>query len=303
MHVTGIGQCCWDVLAMVEQYPAADGKQEVLACEEQGGGPVATALVALARLGIACRFHGIVGDDAAGEKIRHSFAEEGIDAAGLVTRGDASSQTAFIVVEKGSGRRTVFWRRSSGEELRPTETGGAWLDGCRFLLLDGLMAEASLDAARRAKARGIPVMLDAGRLRPGMLETAWVCSHLVASEQFARDLGWDGVPEHFSGQKQRLGTPVVTVTLGDRGSVTWADGDIIRVPAFAVPVADTTGAGDVFHGGYIYGLLQGWSLRETIVFASALAALKCTRVGGRAGIPTLPDVIRFMAEQEERGKR
>ncbi len=300
MQVTGIGQCCWDTLAVVETYPEADDKQETLAWEEQGGGPVATALVALARLGVSCRFHGIVGDDAAGEKIRDSFAAEGIDVAGIVTRQNASSQTAFIAVEKGSGRRTIFWRRPSGEALRPAEVGGAWLEGCRFLLLDGLMAEVSLATARQAKARGIPVMLDAGRLRPGMLETAWECSYLVASERFAEELGWDGIPEHFTGQVERLGTPVVTVTLGERGSVTWAYGDVIRVPAFAVPVADTTGAGDVFHGGYIYGLLQGWTLRESIVFASAAAALKCSRVGGQAGIPTLPEVVRFLAEHEGR---
>jgi ribokinase len=281
---------------MVESYPAADGKQEVLAWEEQGGGPAATALVALARLGVLCRFYGVVGGDAAGEKIRASLAGEGINVSGLVTRRNATSQTAFIAVEKGSGRRTIFWRRPSGEALCPAEVGEAWLEGCRFLLLDGLMAEASLEAARCAKAHGIPVMLDAGRLRPGMLETAWECAYLVASEYFARELGWDGVPEHFTGQAERLGAPVVTVTLGERGSVTWADGDIISVPAFAVPVADTTGAGDVFHGGYIYGLLQGWSLRETIVFASAMAALKCTRLGGQAGIPALPEVVSFLAE-------
>ncbi len=303
MQVTGIGQCCWDTLAVVESYPAADGKQETLAWEEQGGGPVATALVALARLGVSCRFHGVVGDDAAGDKIREDFAAEGIDTAGLVTRQHACSQTAFIAVEKGSGRRTIFWRRPSGAELRPVEVGGAWLDECRFLLLDGLMAEASLNAARQARARGIPVMLDAGRLRPGMLEIAWECSHLVASEHFARELGWDGVPEHFTGQAERLGAPAVTVTLGERGSVTWANGDIIRVPAFQVPVADTTGAGDVFHGGYIYGLIQGWALRESIIFASAVAALKCTRVGGRAGIPTLPEVVQFLAEREKEPAR
>ncbi len=296
MQVSGIGQCCWDTLAVVEAYPAADGKQETLVWEEQGGGPVATALVSLVRLGVPCRFHGIVGDDDAGDKIRRAFVEEGVDTSGLVTRQGAFSQTAFVVVEKGSGRRTVFWRRSSGEELRPAELGGVWLDECRFLLLDCLMAEVSLDAARQAKTRGIPVMLDAGRLRPGMLETAWECEYLVASEHFARELGWDGVPEHFTGQAERLGAPVVTVTLGERGSVTWAHGDIIRVPAFPVPVADTTGAGDVFHGGYIYGLLQGWELRESITFASAMASLKCTRVGGRVGIPTLPEVVRFMAD-------
>jgi ribokinase len=295
--ITGIGQCSWDIIGVVGAYPAADSKEEILRWEEQGGGPVATALVTAARLGLPGRFYGVVGDDPFGEKIRRSLADEGIDIGGVATRCNASSQAAFIAVERGSGRRTIFWQRASGEPLRPEELPPAFLDGASFLLLDGLMAEVSLHAAREARRRGVPVMLDAGRVRPGMLEIVPFCDYLVAAEQFAFDLGWDGDPERFRSEVQRLGARVTTVTLGERGSVTWEGGEIIQTPAFLVEAVDTTGAGDVFHGAYAFGILQGWSLPCVLSFASAAAALKCGELGGRAGIPVLGKVLEFLRDR------
>ncbi len=294
----GLGQCSWDYLAVVDGYPAVDTKKEVLRWEEHGGGPVATALVALSRLGVGCSFFGVVGDDDAGRKIRASLVDENIDVRGLVTRRGSSSQVAFIAVEKGSGRRTIYWRKAAGEELRPDELGEGFPAGSDFLLLDGLMKDVSLFAAARAKEAGVPVMLDAGRLREGMIEAARLSDYVVASEEFARDLGWTGCPEDFRKSAEDLGSGVVTVTLGERGSVTFTGGGIMEIPAFRVEAVDTTGAGDVFHGGYIYGLLRGWNLERTIRFASAVAAMKCRRLGGRSGIPRLEEVNEFLNRRE-----
>ncbi len=297
MVVTGIGQCCWDFLAMVDSYPPSDSKEEVLKWEEQGGGPVATALVALSRLGMECRFHGVIGDDGVGELVLGSLVNEGIDCQGVVVRPGTTSQRAFIVIEKGNANRTIFWQRPTGEPLSPAELPDDYLDNSRFLLLDGLMADVSLAAARGASRHGIPVMLDAGRRRPGMAELARLCDYVVAGEQFAFDLGWDGKDESFASVASSIGAPVVTVTCGVRGSLTWTGRGVIRQPAFPVPVVDTTGAGDVFHGGYVYGLLQGWELPSVLMFASAMAALKCARLGGRSGIPGLPQVLNFLRER------
>lgn len=298
MLVTGIGQCSWDYLALVDSYPKVDTKEEALDWQEQGGGPVATALVALSRLGVRCRFLGLVGADEAGQRIRRSLEEEGIET-NLIKRG-ASSQTAFIAIEKATGRRTIFWRRPSGEALRPGELARDFLRGSNFLLLDGLMREVSLHAAREARAAGVPVMLDAGRLREGMADIAGASDYVVGSEEFALGLGWRGEPVGFRETAKRLTPGTLTITLGERGSVTFQgqEDDIISVPAFAVRTVDTTGAGDVFHGGYIYGLLKGWDIRETLRFASALAAMKCRSVGGRAGIPGLEAVMEFLRQRE-----
>jgi sulfofructose kinase len=298
MIVTGLGQCSLDYLALVNGYPEVDTKKEVLEWHEQGGGPVATALVALSRLGIKCKFHGVLGVDDAAEKIRRSLVDEGVDVSGLITRPDATSQIAFIVVERKTARRTIFWKRSSGEPLMPEGLGGDFLEGSHFLLLDGLMERSSLWAAEKAKAVGMPVMLDAGRLRPGMMDIALRSDYLVASEEFAIDSGWAIEKEVLLRERERLGVRAITVTLGARGSATVCGQDFFETPAFPVEAVDTTGAGDVFHGGYIYGLLRGWGMAETVRFASAVAALKCRKIGGRAGIPKLTEVETFLREKE-----
>ncbi len=296
MIVTGIGQCSLDHLALIDIYPPADTKKEILELHEQGGGPVATALVALSRWGVKCRFHGIIGDDDAGKKIQLSFIEEGVAVSGLVVRKKAASQVAFIAIEKETAKRTIFWRRPGGGLLRPEELGADFLDGSALLLLDGLMKDVSIYAAEKAREYGIPIMVDAGRLRAGMPDLMKLSDYVVASEEFAKDLGWDPCRETLLRERENLGVKVLTVTLGERGSMTASLGnDYIEMPAFQVHAVDTTGAGDVFHGGYIYGLLKNWSIKETVTFASAAAAIKCTKIGGRHGIPRLNEVKEFLS--------
>jgi len=292
MNVIGIGMCAHDCLVEVARYPKADEKVEVVSWDEQGGGPVATALATLSKLGVSCSFHGIAGDDTEGNRIRQAFRAAGVDASGLRTRPSSRSHFSFIVVEKGTGRRTIFWRRPSGRELTRRELGHAFLRGADFLLLDGLMKDVSLYAAKKARAAGVPVMLDAGRVREGMVEIARHCDYLVGSETFAREMGLDKVG--FRKKILSLGVKAATFTLGGRGSFTLTKDDCFETPAFKVKVVDTTGAGDVFHGAYVYGLLQKWELRKVVEFASAVAAIKCTKVGGRKGIPTYRQVSAFM---------
>jgi len=298
MVVTGIGQCSLDYLALVDSYPEIDTKKEVLQWEEQGGGPVATALVSLSRLGMKCKFYGIIGNDYAGRKMKQSLMSEHIGVRGLLKRDNASSQIAFIAIEKNSGKRTIFWKRPSGYELRPAELSSDFLKNTNLLLLDGLMMRSSVYAAKKAMGLNIPVMLDAGRLREGMLDLAVICDYVVASEEFAKDIGWNDNPEVFWKKIKKLRLKVLTITLGDRGSITFLQNRYFYVPAFKVHTADTTGAGDVFHGGYLYGLLKGWDLKSTVRFASALAAIKCMRLGGRTGIPSLSEVMAFLQQQD-----
>ncbi len=297
MAVVGIGQCAWDILAVVDQFPQADTKKEVLLWEEQGGGPVATALATLSRLGVLCRFHGVTGDDREGAAIRQSLIDEGVDVAGLVRRPNASSQTAFIAIDRSGGTRTIFWKRPLADPLAGEELPPDFLERAEFLLLDGLMKDVSLFATREARKAGVPVMLDAGRVRDGMLELARLSDYVVGSEEFARELGWKDDPASFKEVVRKEGFGITTITLGSQGSVTFAGDEIISCPAFPVETADTTGAGDVFHGGYLYGLLQKWPLTDTVRFASAVAAMKCRKLGGRAGIPRLSEVRQVLGER------
>ncbi len=142
-------------------------------------------------------------------------------------------------------------------------------------------------------------MLDAGSLRKGMLELIPLCNYVVCSEEFARQListDEPSFPEKALTHIKSLGVKTATVTLGDRGSITSSGNEIFHTPAFSIKAVDTTGAGDVFHGGYIYGLLRKWKINDVVRFASAFAALKCRMPGGRAGIPTLGEVEKLLKE-------
>lgn len=298
MKVVGLGQCSLDNLFIIDSFPEPDTKKEVIDWTTAGGGPAATALVSLSRLGIDCSFYGITGDDEAGKKISDSLKAEGIDISGLSVRPQSCSQVAFITVEKGSGRRTIFWKRPSAAPLSPGELPDNFLDNADFLLIDGLMTESSFHAVRKARERNIPVMLDAGRMREGMIELARMCDYVVASEEFGRELF--GSSRTFDAEAavrymNSFGAMASTITLGEKGSITMAGNEIFRTPAFKVEVVDTTGAGDVFHGGYIYGLLKKWHIKDIVRFASAFAALKCRQLGGRTGIPTLRETEDFLS--------
>jgi sulfofructose kinase len=293
MKVVGIGQCSLDYLFTVDSFPEPDTKTEFLQWATAGGGPVATALVSLARLGVDCSFYGIVGDDEVGEKIIASLRSENIDIRGIVKRKDSVSQVAFIAVEKCSGKRTIFWQRPSGDPFMPSELPRDFLNRADFLLVDGLMSDISIYAAKCANAQTVPVMLDAGHVRKGMIELAGLSDYVVASEEFAKELmAREGAfnAEKAILQMKSFGAKTATITLGEKGSISISGDEVFSTPTFPVDVMDTTGAGDVFHGGYIYGLIKGWNIKSVIRFASAFAALKCTRPGGREGIPTLKEV-------------
>jgi ribokinase len=294
-HVVGIGQCSLDYLFVIDEFPLPDTKKEVHSWTACGGGPVATALVTLSQLGMDCTFYGIIGDDESGRKIEESLRVEDIEVRGLLKRPHSLSQTAFIAIEKESGKRTIFWKRPSGAPLKPEEIPENFLDNVDFLLLDGLMIETSLFAADRAKSRDIPVMLDAGRVRERMLELALHCDYIVASEEFAIEFNQESRsrlerPDSALSRMKSFGAKACTITLGERGSITMAGDKVFHTPAFRVNVVDTTGAGDVFHGGYICGLLKNWNIEDVVRFATACASLKCKQLGGRAGIPTLDEV-------------
>lgn len=302
--VYGIGQCSLDYLGTVLSYPAPDTKSELQELVTQGGGPVATALVALSRWGISCAFAGVVGDDEYGVRIRNSLTAEGVDLGGMVVRKGHESQVAFIVVEPGTGgRRTVYWRRPTGSALAPDEVDYSFVTQARVVHTDGFYPHACLAACHAAKRAGAQVVVDAGSMREGMLEIARMSDCFLASHTFARALVGEESDAEACREIARYGPRVVGVTRGAKGYVALAEGALIERPAYPVRAIDTTGCGDVFHGGFIYGLVQGWAAGECLDFGAWAAAKVSTRLGGRGGIPKLPRVDRDEAETGGGGEK
>ncbi len=294
--VVGLGQCSLDFLGTLTGFPERDQKVELDDVLIQGGGPTATALVTLARLGIATTFLGRVGGDEAGSKIRSGLLAEGVTCQGLLVDTDATSQLAFCAADQNAGR-TIFWHRGTARPLAAHEIDVEQIAAGSVLLLDGLHAEASLTAARMARRQGVTTVLDGGSWRDNSAELLPWIDHLVVSEKFARQYGGTDLNAAVSALAE-FGAVAVTVTSGAAGSLTCAaDGTRFTMPAFPINAVDTTGCGDVFHGGYIYGLLQAWPLFETVRFAAACAALKTRALGGRTAIPRLAEVQAFLKEQ------
>lgn len=286
-QVYGLGQCCLDYIGKVDSYPPADVKCEFTDMVIQGGGPVATALVALARWRVTCAFTGVLGDDLFGTMIRESLDVEGIDTRGVLVREGFDSQFAFIVAEPGMGRRTIFWRRPTGAAPDSEEIDYDIIRKAEVFHTDGLFPEASLAACKTARDAGVKVVVDAGSFREGMLDIARMSDCFLASESFAAALVGEGKPLDACQKLAELGPTVVGVTLGPKGYVVLNKGRIIERPAYAVEAVDTTGCGDIFHAGFIYGLIKRWDLEKTLDFASWAAAMVSLELGGRTGIPTL----------------
>jgi ribokinase len=289
-QVYGLGQCCLDYIGKVETYPPPDVKCQFTDMATQGGGPVATALVALARWGVSCAFAGVLGDDLFGSIIKESLDEEGIDTGGVLVREGFESQFAFIVAEPVIGRRTIFWRRPTGRPPDPEEINYDIIRNARVVHLDGLFPEASLAACKAAKEAGVRVVVDAGSLREGMLDIARLSDYFLVSETFAEAIAGAGNSLDACYKLAELGPGLVAVTLGQKGYVALDGTRVIERPAYSVGAVDTTGCGDAFHAGFIYGLIQKWNVDKSLDFAAWAAARVSLELGGRTGIPTLEEM-------------
>jgi sulfofructose kinase len=289
-QVYGFGQCCLDYIGRVDSYPPPDVKCEFTDMVIEGGGPVATALVALARWGVSCTFVGVLGDDQFGRIIQRTLEQDGVDTRGIIVRERSASQFAFILAEPGVGRRTIFWRRPTGAPPSPHELDISAIRQVEVFHTDGFFMERSLAGAKTAKEAGVKVVVDAGSFREGMLELARVSDYFLASETFSRGLVGEGKPLDACRKLAEFGPRVVGVTLGARGYVALAGGRIIERPAYKVDPVDTTGCGDVFHAGFTYGLLRGWQVDKCLDFGAWAAAEVSLELGGRAGIPSITQI-------------
>lgn len=297
-QVVGLGQCSWDVFGKVPHYPEVDQKVELVELFSQGGGPVATALVTLSRLGVKTAVLSRTGGDEAGESIRQGLVAEGVDCRGLLVDPEGCSQFAFIAVDD-MGRRNIFWTRGTANPIAEKEIPASLVAQSKILLLDGLHLDAAVAAARLARRHGVTTVLDGGTFRPGTERLLPLIDHLVVSSRFASQVcdreSSDRVLEHLLS----WGAQVAVVTRGAEGCLfRQCDGAIVSQPAFSVKAVDTTGCGDVFHGGYVFGLLRGWPLPRVVRFASACAALKTRELGGRTAIASLEEVEAFLCRQD-----
>jgi sulfofructose kinase len=297
--VVGVGLNATDTLVIVPQFPAYGGKERIDEEIESVGGQVASAVVACQRLGLRTKYVGTVGDDDRGVAQIASLRAEGVNIDDLQVRKGCSTQSAYIVIDRQTGERTVLWHREEGLRMEPEEVKPNWVEGARLLHIDGHDTAAAAKAARLAGEMGIPVTCDVDTVYDGFDGVLPFVDYLIASHNFPTE--WTGESDAFEAlveiQRQH-GLKVAAMTLGPQGSLAVSEGRFVYSPGFAVDCADTTGAGDVFHGAFCFGVLEAWPLLRTLEFANAMAALNCTALGARGHIASRDEVERLIAEGE-----
>jgi sulfofructose kinase len=296
VDVVGLGLNAADTVMMVDSFPALGGKQRVLSSSLQAGGQVATAMVACRRWGLKARYIGRVGDDAGGRFQLASLRREGVDTSYVRKVRGAANQFGYIFVDKTTGERTVFWDRDVRLTVQPKELKPAAITSSRALLLDGCDEDACLVAAGWARQAHIPVVADLDTVYNHVDKLVPCIDYLIASTSFL--FTFTGRSDPFQAleclaREYRVRAP--GVTLGCEGALVYNSGRFHYSPGFVVPTVDTTGAGDVFHAAFVYGLLAGWDTAHTLDFANASAGLNCTALGARGGITAIAEAESLMA--------
>ncbi len=301
-RVVGLGMAVLDILIRLREMPRWDQGARLSAVAIDGGGPVATAMVAVSRLGVRAGFVGTCGSDRLGEIKMETLVENDLDVSRVVRRPGPENQVVLVSVHEDTGERVFSGLRGFRDDaLQVDELDRAYITSADYLHLDGAHAEAALQAARWMHKAGGTVVLDAGTtegpVAPGLRDLVEHTDVLICGSGFGPALtGLDDLWEVGEAILER-GPRIVVQTEGDDGSYTVTPEERFHTPAFEVEVLDTTGAGDVFHGAYIVGLLQGWDVREIAQFSTAVSAIKCTELGGRAGIPTFQETLAFLQER------
>lgn len=296
--VIGLGASTVDIVARVDHLPGPDEVMRAHAMATASGGPVATALATLGRLGARTAMLDALGDDWRGDFIRAAFAHDNVDAGGVRVRPGAESPTSCILVERATGARSIVYTHGSAPELEPAELPRDLIAGARILHVNGRHWAACQEAVRVARAAGVWVSFDggAGRHRPeldALLPQVDIC---ITAADFAHRHTGEADPRRAAAALLGLGARIAAVTAGEAGSwVMSRDGEDFHQPAFRLPeTIDTTGCGDSYHGAFLFGLLRGDSLWRSAALASAVAALSTRALGGRDGLPTLAEAEAFL---------
>ena len=286
--VVGIGDLCLDITAGVPKIPETDMAQRLLFQTSQGGGKVPTAMVALSRLGASCTLFATYGGDGAGRYCRQELADAGVDTGHMVCLKQEATNLTFCLAEQQTGGRSCIGSYGL-RGILPEELDRGVIETAKYLHL-WKMTPAALLAAEWIHEAGGRVVFDADRYEKETEEHIGITDVFICSEFFFREMCGEAQSSKAlrDGLKRirSRGPKTVIVTRGAKGYAGIdADGYFEGSAFTEIEVVDSTGAGDVFHGAYIYGLLQEKDARESARYAAAVAAIKCTRSGGRTGIP------------------
>jgi sulfofructose kinase len=295
--LVGIGKCTLDFLGIVDELPKLDSGSHLHDFTMQGGGLVATALVAASRLGMRCAIVDTIGDDWIGRCIVEGLESEGVSTEFLTIVPGGTSMRAIVLVHRETGKRSLMCNGGNlTQETLPQGAEQAIRNAWGLHLQDS--AGLALDTARIAHDSGTIVSADINAQPGDAPEFFELADVVIAPEDWIDGVSTDARVALLENALM-AGVGTIAVTLGDKGVIGMSEetGDeVITIPAFDVDVVDTTGAGDTFHGAYLVALHEGWDFPSRLRYAAAVSAMKCTRLGGREGIPHRHELTQFLAE-------
>lgn len=294
----GLGVSTVDLVALVDHLPVQEEVQRAIEMVVQGGGPIATAMVTAARLGARVAMLDSIGDDWRGKLILDEFARENVFTGDVRVHPGHTSSTACIMVHQATGARSIVYAPGTAPELTPNDVPRDAIEHAKILHVNGRHWNACLQAIEWARAANVQVSFDGGahRYRPAMRELVPLANVCIVAHEFATQYTGETDVRKSAEALLAAGPSLVVITAGVKGSwISTRDGKFFHQPAFRLPkTIDTTGCGDSYHGAFLFGLLQEWSLEKTARWASAVAALNSQALGGRSGLPTFAQVHLYL---------
>lgn len=293
----GFGLNAVDHLIVVPEYPAFDTKMRLIEHKQSAGGQTATAMVSLKRLGLKTAYAGRFGSDPEGLFGLATLKDEGIDVEFAEVVEGATNQIAFITIDVRNGERTIVWDRDDRLAYRPEEAPVEFGSKGRVLHIDAHDPPACLRLAQAARESETIVSADIDNVYPGLPDLLPFIDIMIGSKEFPHRV--TGIRDERAALielQTRYGCKITGMTLGTSGAIVYCEGQFIESPAFDAPggCKDTTGAGDAFHGGFLYGMLRGEDLETCLRFGNAVAAMKCSALGARTGLPTHAQLQEFL---------
>ena len=299
----GFGLNAVDHLIVVPEYPAFDTKLRLLEHKLSAGGQTATAMVTLRRLGLKTAYAGRFGADPEGVFGLQTLKDDDVNIDFAEVVEGARNQIAFITIDARSGERTIVWDRDKHLAYRREESPVEFGPMGRVLHLDAHDPPACVRLAQAARASGTIVSADIDNVYEGLPELLPLIDILIGSKEFPhRVTGISDERTALMELKSRYGCAVVGMTIGAAGAVVYCEDRFIESPGFDVSgiCRDTTGAGDAFHGGFIYGLLAGEDIETSLKLGNAVAAIKCCALGARTALPTRAELDQFLNHRSSR---
>ncbi len=295
--IVGIGACVADTLYTLPAYPKEDTKMRALSTKLSGGGPVATGLVAAARLGISCSYIGNLSSDNGGMFLKKDFEKYGVDTALINIKEGFRSFTSVLWLAADSATRTCVFDKGDLPPLALSDEQRCAVAEADLLMVDGNELSAAIEEAELARSSGTKVLYDCGGLYEGVSELLALTDIMIPSEEFA--LGHTGCDTAENAAKRlfELYSPeVVVITQGKRGGIIYNGRDIKTYPIYPARVVDSNGSGDVFHGAFAAGAVMGFDFVKCCHFASATSAIKCMGIGARENLPNFETVKNYLKE-------